>query len=239
MALYTVESVRANIRNREGRRVFYLGENDRLTCGAKDYLRENRIEILPAEKARHPFKTLRGGFFEKKPEDMTHLNGDVLVEKTHPRIAFRGKMDTLQALLLLAQREAQEQKENKIAEALKDVLDYSRKVISSDVLEEPLPEVKLGGLGEAELRSHSHNPQKYYGQGHFMPESTDSRILLLVNLCRTVARSAELAACHAFVDQEGLCTRPDVVQGLNRISSFLWIIEIRLKAGKGETHGSL
>ncbi len=237
MALYTAQAVRANIRNREGRRIFYLGKDDRLTPGAKDFLRENSIEIVPAEKAGHPYKTLRGAVFEKKPEDMTHLNGDFLVEKTHPRIAFRGQMDTLQALLLLAQREAQEQGEQEIQKNLGQCLDYSRRMLSCDVLEEPLPEVSLGGLTEEALRSHSHNPQKYYGQPHFMPESADSRTLLLVNLCRTAARSAELAACNAFRDREGICTRADLVQGLNRMSSFLWILEIRLKAGKEASHG--
>ena len=35
--LYTEEAVRANIRNREGKRVFYLGKGDTLTPGARDW----------------------------------------------------------------------------------------------------------------------------------------------------------------------------------------------------------
>ncbi len=237
MALYTVEAVRANIRNREGKRVFYLGADDRLTPGARDFLRDNHIDILPGEQAGHPYKTLRGAVFETKPEDMTHLNGDVLVEKTHPRIAFRGQMDTLQAVLLLTQKEAAREGFRGIARELGQCLEYSRRVLSSDVLEEPLPEISLGGLNDAQLRQRSHNPQKYYGQPHFMPESGDTHTLLLVNLCRTAARQAELQACHAFRDTEGRCARPDLVRGLNRMSSFLWILEIRLKSGKEETHG--
>ena len=41
MALYTEASVRANLRNREGRRVFYLAPGDHLTPGARDFLRSN------------------------------------------------------------------------------------------------------------------------------------------------------------------------------------------------------
>ena len=41
MALFTEAAVRANLRNREGRRVFYLGDGDRLTPGARDFLRDN------------------------------------------------------------------------------------------------------------------------------------------------------------------------------------------------------
>ena len=47
--LYTEEAVRSNIRNREGKRVFYLGKGDTLTSEARDYLKRERIEILPAE----------------------------------------------------------------------------------------------------------------------------------------------------------------------------------------------
>ncbi|MCL2194921.1 MAG: hypothetical protein FWB76_03115, partial [Oscillospiraceae bacterium] len=36
----------------------------------------------------------------QKPEHMTHLNKTQLVPKTHQRIALRGKLDSLQALLL-------------------------------------------------------------------------------------------------------------------------------------------
>ena len=34
--LYTEEAVRANIRTREGKRVFFLGSHDQLTSGARD-----------------------------------------------------------------------------------------------------------------------------------------------------------------------------------------------------------
>ena len=36
--LYNEEAVRANIRNREGKRIFYLGKGDQLTSAARDYL---------------------------------------------------------------------------------------------------------------------------------------------------------------------------------------------------------
>ena len=93
--LYTEEAVRANIRNREGKRVFYLGPGDCLTPGAKDFLTQQRIELLSAEMAKpEQYRLLGGGYIREKPEHMTHLNGDVLVKKIHPRIAFRGVMDT-------------------------------------------------------------------------------------------------------------------------------------------------
>ena len=96
--LYTLTSVRDNIRNRGGQRVFYLGKGDQLTSTARDYLARERIEVLPASQARpQRYRLLDGGFLEEKPEHMTHLHSDLLVPKTHPRILFRGKMDTLEA----------------------------------------------------------------------------------------------------------------------------------------------
>ena len=87
--LYNEEAVRANIRNREGKRIFYLGKGDQLTSAARDYLSRERIEIRPGEQAKQDkFPLLTGGFLTEKPEHMTHLNGDFLVVKDHPRICL-------------------------------------------------------------------------------------------------------------------------------------------------------
>ena len=60
--LYTEQSARANIRNREGRRIFYLASGDQLTPGARDWLRQEKIDILPASEARpERFELLGGG----------------------------------------------------------------------------------------------------------------------------------------------------------------------------------
>ena len=102
--LYNLTAVRDNIRNREGKRVFYLGKSDQLTSEARDFLTRERIEILPADQAKpQRWKLESGGFMEEKPEYMTHLNGDTLVPKTHPRIAFRGKIDSLEGEIMLCQ----------------------------------------------------------------------------------------------------------------------------------------
>ena len=66
--LYSEEAVRANIRNRDGKRVFYLGKGDQLTSSARDWLSRERIEVLPAEQARPQwYRLLRGGYVEEKP----------------------------------------------------------------------------------------------------------------------------------------------------------------------------
>ena len=223
--LYTEEMVRANIRNREGRRVFYQGKGDTLTPGARDWLRREKIEILSGETARpQRYRLPGGGYLEEKPEHMTHLNGSVLVPKTHPRIAFRGAVDTLEAELILAQLAVPQ-----MAGKLEEVLALARKIIRCDVLEEPLEAPALCGLTQEEQRQRSHFPQEYYGVAHFMPSSADGEAMARLNRARCAAREAELRGAEAFSDREGNPVRLDILRALNRMSSMLYILMVELK----------
>ena len=226
--LYTEDMVRMNIRNREGKRVFYLGKGDNLTPGARDYLNRERIGILSAETAKPTeYRLTNGAVLREKPEQMTHLNGDLLVLKTHPRIRYRGAMDSLEAELLLCQLACE-----KWRAELGEILALARKLIRCEVLDEPVEEGKLCGLTMEEQRKRSHRPQDYYGQVHFMPEVSDGPVVLHLNRCRTAARAAELAAAAAFVDEEGSCSRVDILRALNRMSSMIYILMVREKGGK-------
>ena len=226
--LYTEQNVRDNIRNRDGKRVFFLGKTDQLTSGARDYLRRERIEIRPAETAKiEVYRLPDGSTLTQKPEHMTHLYGDVLVRKTHPRIEFRGKVDLLEAEIMLCQLNTPE-----LRKELGEILNLARMLIRCDVMNEPVPEGKLCGLTEAEIRKQSHFPQEYFSQPHFMPEYTDGVAILLLNRCRCAARSAELAACHAFMDADGVPLRPDILRAMNRLSSMLYILMIRCKSAQ-------
>ena len=225
--LYTEEAVKANIRNREGKRVFYLGKADTLTPGARDWLSQERIEILPADLAKpERYQLLSGGYTEEKPEHMTHLNAEYLVPKNHPRILFRGCMDTLEAELILAQLATPD----KISAQLEEILALARTLIRCDVLNEPVPNQTLCGLTESEQRSRSHRPQDYYGQPHFMPEASDGKAMARLNRARCAARDAELRAVDAFSDRDCNPTRPDILMALNRMSSMLYILMVQLKA---------
>ena len=224
--LYTVQAVRDNIRNRGGKRVFYLGKGDQLTSQARDFLHQQRIEILPAAQAKPDrFALCPVGYAEEKPEHWTHLNGDVLVPKTHPRIRFRGAMDTLEAELLLSQLWV----EGAPRQALGEVLTLARNVVRWEVLNEPAEEETLCGMTQQELRMRSHRPQDFYGQPHFMPSVEDGREILQINKARCAARTAELVAAEAFTDRDGTLQREDLLRTLNRISSMLYLIMIQMK----------
>ena len=224
--LYDETAVKANIRNRDGKRVFYLGARDNLTPSARDYLRAQRIDILPASTAKaKDYLMPNGATATEKPEHMTHLRGNILVPKTHPIIAFRGAIDTLQAEILLAQLQVAPSFQQK----LEQILTLARNILRWEVMEEPAVAQQLCGLSFEQQRQHSHRPQDYYAQPHFMPSVTDGAALLQLNRARCAARQAELAAAKAFCDETG-CKRIDILKLLNRMSSMLYILMIQLKS---------
>lgn len=224
--LYGRKEVQENLRNKDGKRVFYLGKGHQLTSDARDWLSRERIPILPGEQAKpNGYRLMNGAELQTKPEHMTHLNAEFLVPKTHPRIAFRGSMDTLEAALLLAAAES----DGNIRTQLTEALAYARYLLGQEVLGQPIVCKALGGMEEQQLRERSHRPQDFYGKPHFMPAPEDGKPLLLVNFARCAARQAELAAVEAFLDKEGQPQRIDLLQALNRLSSFLYLIMIQLK----------
>ncbi len=184
---------------------FILCPGDRLTPSARDLL--SRKGIRPKVG---------------KPEHMTHLKSGELVPKTHPRIAYRGKLDSLEATILLCMKE-----EGAPVKVLREILDFCRQLMRCDVLGEPVPERKLYGMTQEELRHRSHHPEKYYGTPHILPEMEDSPVLLHLNYLRTQVRETELACYHAFPK------RTDLHMALNRLSSLLWILCLEEREGKG------
>ena len=153
--LYTEEAVRAGLRVRDGRRVFYLPEGSRLTPAARDWLRQEGVTVVPqAETPPSAYRTPDGAAFAEKPEHMTHLRGNILVPKTHPRIAFRGGIDTLEAELLLCAQAA----DGPLRQTLCAMLDVVRSLIRAAVLDEPVQTVRFLGLDGDGLREHSHHP---------------------------------------------------------------------------------
>ena len=224
------QQVRDNLRNREGKRVFYLAKGDILTSQAKDFLSREHIAVLPAEQAKpESYRLLSGGTVTEKPEQYTHLNAQVLVPKTHPRIYFRGAVDTLEAALIACIPAVPQQRK-----PLEELLALARRLIRCDVLEEPVGDVVIDGLDEAQQRQQSHFPQQYFGIPHFMPQPADSAAIQALNWVRCMARQAELAAAAAFTDENNRPVRGDILQAMNRMSSMLYILMLREKAAQGD-----
>lgn len=224
--LWCLENVRDNIRTRQGRRVFFLGEGDTLTSSARDYLTEERIPIVPAAQAKITrYRGLDGCYYEEKPEHMTQLTGEVLVPKTHPRIRFRGSLDSLESRILLLALE-----EPELQAQCSELLDFVRQILKCEVLEEPFRADRLLGMTLDQVRAYSQLPQQYLGIPHFMPGPRHGLRVARLNGLRTQVRQTELEAARAF--PEG---REDIIRGLNRLSSAVYILMLKCVQQQGAT----
>ena len=238
MELLTREDVR-RMSDNGTRGPVVVNKDQKLTPGARDWLAAHKIQAVfpqgrddPAAPAAAKYRTLFGATLNEKPEHMTHLKGNILVRKDHPRIAFRGMIDALEGEIMLAQQASHEYPA--LVKELEEALALVRRLIRCDVLDEPVGELRLCGYDAGQLREYSHYPDKYLGQPHFLPAYTDGSVLLTVNKVRTLVRQTELSAYAAFKDVEGNVTRGDIILALNRLSSLMWIMMIKLKAGQYE-----
>ena len=171
-------------------------------------------------------------YYYEKPEHMTQLFGNKLVCKDHPRILFRGKLDALQADVVLAQAMIQAaQGSQSLIKDLADILKDLREMMKCEVLDEEMAETKVIGLTHEELRAQSHNPMKYYNiKQMVLPDYTMGTEYAWLNKLRTAIRETEVAACQAFHSGKTYI-RKDIIEELNRLSSALHIIMCRHLAG--------
>lgn len=170
------------------------------------------------------YETLFGGILHEKPEHMTHLRGNVLVFKNHPKIALRGAIDSLEAEILVVQIIAEKQGLKKLIKDLEEVVRFIRHLLRCEVSGEPVGEFNLQGLNAQELRQHSHHPSQYYGMRHFLPNYKQGEIVVYLNKLRTLTREAELVAYDAFTNEYGQTEREDIIKAFNRLSSLFWIM---------------
>jgi ethanolamine utilization cobalamin adenosyltransferase len=81
------------------------------------------------------------------------------------------------------------------------------------------------GFSSKDLRERSHHPEKYFGRNHLLMHHSMGPLCIRLNLLRTVAREAELAAVAAMKNSPGSeCCCEDVVEALNRLSSLFYIL---------------
>ncbi|MDP4159128.1 MAG: phosphate propanoyltransferase [Bacillota bacterium] len=250
--IITEYELRANwYKNKE--KVIVLAQGSVITPSARDFIRSKGIEVqIEGEGIRditrntfsnakqstlgslgkadsyrlHGASTTDSAPTSKpvKPEHMTHLHNSELVEKTHPVIALRGKLDLFQCELVDVQLFLQDLGEEKLVQQLEEIADFARQLMVCEVKQEPFVFTTLIGLNPNELREHSHFPQKYYGVSHTPLSYTYGKVVAKLNLLRSRIREVELQANKAFTDKDGNCTRGDLVQAYNRLSSTFYIM---------------
>lgn len=194
------------------------------------------LEIDPNGKYR-ALET--GERFAAKPDHLTHLFDDAsLVQKTHPRIVARGKLDLLQSAVLDAQGAADAEDARTLVGELGEILELARALVGAEVTGKPAPPVQLFGMGDDEVRDATHHTQQLYGVPFMYPDVRQGPVIAKLSLARAVAREAEVAIIAAFPAQTGgpaaPPSRPDLAHALNRISSALYLLACKYVAGRYE-----
>lgn len=225
---------------------YRVPEGMMLSPAAREYLQQRKIKIslesaserqreaaAPAERTPEMAAPLQakyrdyetGALYLVKPEYMTQIEGDMLVVKNHPRIAFRGKLDSLQALIVLDQAILNEKTGyGKMIADLDDILGVLREIMRCDALNEPMRVEKIIGLTSAELRERSHAPMKFFHVKYMrLPDYKMGIAYALLNQLRTAVREAEVTAVNAFKNGTNY-ERQDILEIFNRLSSAVHIM---------------
>jgi len=167
-----------------------------------------------------------------KPEHMTHLHQGALVTKTHPVIAYRGQLDLFQCELVEAQVSFEQAGEEGLILKLEEIATFARDLMVHEVKETPFQWETLIGLTPDELRERSHHPKKYYGVEHTPLSYSHGLVVSKLQHLRAKSREVELYANQAFTNEVGECTRTDLIQALNRLSSAFYILACEVRGRK-------
>lgn len=249
MAVLTEHAVRIKVKD-SNLEEFVVDKGVIITPSARQYLTDKNIKLVvrennqPKEESKTvskeddkkilpKFKAIEGGYFETKPEFRTSLYGNQLVFKDHPVIELRGKFDSIQAKTLSVQILANNLGEKKVVQDLQEILDYERKLMVSEIMKEELKEIKIMGHTFDEIKAMSHNPKKFFGIDHiWYPNYKHGELFAGMNEIRCGIREVEVTAMKAFKNQYGQVDRVDIMRGINKLSSFIYVIMCKYISGQ-------
>ena len=226
-------------------RCYTVAPGTYVTPAAQDFIREHQIQLhfaapvpenmtvtpipVRAGKAKY-VDYATGAALDHKPEHMTHLRGNLLVSKKHPRIVFRGRLDSLMAQIISIQTAAAEEGKEKLAQELEELLGYLRLMLAAEVKDDPLEPIRLLGMDSSQIRQCSHHVKEHIGIDHPIPHYKMGKLCASLNELRTQVRETELIAVNAF-EYDTPDARGDIIEGLNRLSSCVYILFCRAAAG--------
>jgi len=217
-------------------RVRYIDEAGQVFVEAAD---GTRTSEAPAQKRVHPLTDAQRGHgmhctlcrqaVEKKPDTLTHLNADTLVSKSDPRIRFRGSLDVAIAQAVWIQAELIDKGDavpTALKQCLADVRSALGNVLRAEVTGEPLHPVHMGEFDAEAIHRLSHAPLKHLGHDHIVPEASHGLTVARLNLLRAAIRETEVSAAQIYISPDFEISRPDIMQGLNRLSSAVYVLMI-------------
>jgi ethanolamine utilization cobalamin adenosyltransferase len=151
-------------------------------------------------------------------------------------MVLRGKLDVLQGLILDAQLAADAEGASGLVGDLEEAMALVRRMVSSEVMDQPLGDWQLMGLSPAEIRRASHHTFELFKVPFMYPSVRQGDVVARLYLCRAVAREAELACYHAFpvsspADAADAGERADLKLALNRLSSAFYVMQCKFVGG--------
>lgn len=209
----------------------WIDADTRLTPAAKDFLHEQGIRLHYGVQSGMPvmdnskkqyINDKTGAILREKPEEMTHLKGNRLVNKTDPRIAFRGQLDSLRAELICLQV-LTEKEAKTLTTPLQELIDALGNVMAADVRGVPVKEMTFFGMPLEEIHRTTHNPHRMGLAAHPVPEYSMGEVCAQLNRIRALTRQAELSAITAY-GQDSPNPRPDICLWMNRLSSCVYYL---------------
>lgn len=262
MKVLTEAKVRAEVPRSEHPEVYYIEPGYILSPAAREYLMGRQIKISNGPKPGEESETVTaadevppmpaaapqtkadcakyvdyttGACYFEKPVHMTVLYGDVLVAKDHPQILFRGKVESLQAQIILNQAMiAENGGSQKLIDDLNQILVILRNILRSHVLNQPLEVESILGLNPAELEARVKEPLRYYQlEQAGVPDYTRGTQYARLNQLYTQTREVEVAAITAL-HEGNKYTRNDILEVLNRLSSAFRVMMFMQLAGEYE-----
>ena len=188
------------------------------------------VHPLTGSDQRHDMQcTLCRQVVAKKPDTLTHLNADTLVSKNDPRIRFRGELDAAISCAIWIQAELAEKGGDvplPLKLALADIRSYLGNVLRAETTGEPLHPVQMGEFDAEAIHRLSHSPLKYLGHDHIVPDVSHGLVVARLNMLRTAIRTAEVNAAEIYISRDFDVSRSDIMQGLNRLSSAVYVLMI-------------
>lgn len=182
------------------------------------------------ELGQVPTCTCCGMSVDAKPDALTQLNACHYAVKNHPRIRFRGRIDSLHAYVLLTQVKAVASGSDDLAKDLGTVAAYCREIMSAEYNERPVADVALQGWDEAALHQATHDPLGVLGVPHLTISANDPELQHWLNVCRTQAREIESTALDAFPSPHHPYGA-SICHAMNRLSSVFYFLQLRLAQG--------
>lgn len=188
--------------------------------------------LVPYEDRDPEYINARTGErFSQKPAGITHLYDNIFVLKSNPRIAFRGKLDTLESQIMLLQVIADETDNRRLLKSLDDVMEFVREIRSAEVMNRKIEKIELLGEDERKLAYEYSHILKIYGIPHPVPDYSMGRTCVELNRLRTFSREAEVSAAQAYMDGAN-CIRPDILSAVNTFGNAIYILLCRQLTGR-------